>query len=290
MIKASICCDPDTINQLEDVLYELAPSNWSLVVNRITEKGNLEGFFESKAQALESIDELKTLLAVKLSQTFVIADIPDQDWKEAYKSHFEPWSHGKIHWVPEWEKNSYEIPPEHHAVYLDPGMAFGTGNHETTRLCLESMISILEGFEPFDLLDVGCGSGILSLSANLLGIEKVKGVDNDPDSIKVSNENLHANNITGNVAFEAISLEKFSDEENFDIVVANIQADILMANSRTLLQLVRKGGYVVLSGILSKEVKLVKEHFLANLDEANLEYEVETRSLGEWSVIQTRIH
>ena len=101
---------------------------------------------------------------------------------------------------------------------------------------------------------------------------------------------MHANNITGNVAFEAISLEKFSDEENFDIVVANIQADILMANSRTLLQLVRKGGYVVLSGILSKEMKHVKEHFLANLDEANLEYEVETRSLGEWSVIQTRIH
>ena len=63
-----------------------------------------------------------------------------------------------------------------------------------------------------------------------------------------------------------------------------------MANSCTLLQLVRKGGYVVLSGILSKEMKHVKEHFLANLDEANLEYEVETRSLGEWSVIQTRIH
>ena len=110
-------------------------------------------------------------------------------------------------------------------------------------------------------MDVGCGSGILSLSASLLGIENIKGVDNDPDCIKVSKDNLNANNISAGVTFETLPLENLSGSEPVDVVVANIQADILMANACILHKLVRNEGYLVLSGILSKELKTVEEHF-----------------------------
>ena len=138
-------------------------------------------------------------------------------------------------------------------------------------------------------MDVGCGSGILSLSASLLGIENVKGVDNDADCIKVSRDNLNANNISEGVTFENLPLENLSGSEPVDVVVANIQADILMANACVLQKLVRNEGYLVLSGILSKELKAVEEHFLRILNEDSRRSETSTRSMGEWSLLQIKI-
>ena len=286
MIKASHPIEPDAVENLEDALYELAPSNWSLIVSQKDGTGDLEGFFDSEKDARLALVELESILGQSFEKPFRLDELADRDWKESYKAHFKAWSRGTIHWVPEWERESYEIPDGHHALYVDPGMAFGTGNHETTRLCLESMIAICEGKKFDDCIDLGCGSGILSLSAFLLGIDKIKAIDFDPDAIKVAHDNAALNHMTGMVDFKAQPLETLEDDHDYDLVLANIQADVLMQNAERLLGLVRKGGSLVLSGILTDEMKFVEDCFLNLLQMEEKYFEIDKKSLGEWSLLQ----
>ena len=290
MIKACQPIERDYVETLEDALYELAPSNWTLIVSQMDGSGDLEGFFDSENDALRAQQALEFLLGKEFENPFKLVQLKDKDWKESYKTHFKAWSRGTIHWVPEWERESHEIPFGHHALYVDPGMAFGTGNHETTRLCLESMISVCERKQVKDCLDIGCGSGILSLSASLLGIEKVRGIDSDPDAIKVATDNLNLNSVPVEAGFYIESLENLGVNEHFDLVVANIQADVLMQNSETLIQLVRKDGFLVLSGILTDEMDLVEDCFLNLLHRKHKSFETDKETLGEWSLLQLRLN
>ena len=289
MIKSSLPLIPDCIRTLEDALYEIAPNNWSLTVNSDDGHGKIEGFFNSIEVAKQAISELESIWGNTFDGEFQHEDFKEEDWTEAYKIHFKPWSHGTIHWVPEWEKESFPIPSGHHALYLDPGMAFGTGNHETTRLCLESMIGICESKQVKDCLDIGCGSGILSLSACLLGVEKVRAIDFDPDAIKVSKDNAKRNSVEGDVDFQVQSVEELEGKEAFDLVVANIQADILMQNSLTLLRQTKSDGVLVLSGILEKEIDLVKAHFSDLLRTEGINFNCQNRVQGEWSSLQLNL-
>ena len=286
MIKASHSIEQGHVQALEDALYEVAPSNWSLIVNHVDGSGNLEGYFDDEKDVARARQELEIILGKDFEDPFKLDQFEDKDWKESYKTHFKAWSRGTIHWVPEWERESYEIPRGHHALYIDPGMAFGTGNHETTRLCLESMIAIWERKKIADCLDIGYGSGILSLSAHLLGIENVKAIDIDPDAITVAQDNATLNRIAGDVDFNVSSLENLDGKAQFDLVVANIQADVLMQNAQTLIQLVRVGGFLVLSGILTNEMEMVEDCFLNLLQIEEMEIETEKKSLGEWSLLQ----
>ena len=288
MIKASLPIEAGTVAELEDALYELAPSNWSLVVSHLDGKGLLEGFFDSEEQAVEAGRDLESLLGEPFAVPFDLKELIDRDWKEAYKHHFHPWAHDNIHWVPIWEKESYLVPEDHHALYLDPGMAFGTGNHETTRLCLQALVSILadRANQVADCLDVGCGSGILSLSASLLGIKTVKGVDCDPDAIKVSIDNASLNSIEGKVDFETLPLEDLPEGKQYDVVLANIQADVLLKNSDLLVGQVRDGGTLVLSGILTREMEKVEAGFLERIDAIGAKTSPKRESLNEWSSLR----
>lgn len=289
MIKSSHPISPSAVQTLEDALYELAPSNWSLIVSQKDGGSNLEGFFDSAADAHKAQLELESILGNKFEEPFKFDQVEDKDWKESYKNHFTTWSQGTIHWVPEWERESYVIPPGHHALYVDPGMAFGTGNHETTRLCLESMISICEKKKVVDCMDIGCGSGILALSATLLGIGNVKAVDVDPDAIKVSRDNANLNRMTKDVDFQISSLENLEKEKRYDLVLANIQADILMKNSETLIRQVRTDGFLVLSGILANEMDELELHFKNQLSHIGIAFEHCTRKLNEWSALQIKL-
>jgi ribosomal protein L11 methyltransferase len=289
VIKTSLPLLPDRIQALEDALYEIAPNNWSLTVNSNDGNGKIEGYFDSVEDANQAILYLESIWGESFDKEFNHEDFVDKDWTEAYKIHFKPWSHGIIHWVPEWEKENYSIPSGHRALYLDPGMAFGTGNHETTRLCLKSMIQICKSHQVKDFIDIGCGSGILSLSANLLGIKKLKAIDFDPDAIKVAKDNAKLNSVGGDICFQVQSVEQHGTEDVFDLVVANIQADILMQNSRRLIQQVRTGGFLVLSGILEKEIGLVKEHFISHLQAKQTNYNSHTSIMGEWALLQINL-
>ena len=131
--------------------------------------------------------------------------------------------------------------------------------------------------------------GILSLSAFLLGIEKIKAIDFDPDAIKVAHDNAALNQMSGIVDFKAQTLETLDEDHVYDLVLANIQADVLMQNAERLIGLVRKGGSLVLSGILVIEMQSVETYFTDHLKSSHLAFDHSTRNLNEWSCLYIHI-
>lgn len=205
------------------------------------------------------------------------------DWRDSYKAHFHPWRCGRLHWVPTWERDTYALPPGDVALWLDPGLAFGTGNHETTRLCCERLVALAaaraRGAGSCRVIDAGCGSGILALSAALLGLGPVVGFDSDPEAVRVSEENAVANGLAGAVEFFVGDLDSGLAGRCGDIVLANIQADVLAAFAPHLLAAVAPGGTLCLSGILAVECAAVRERFAALVPA----WWAESRTLGDWS-------
>jgi ribosomal protein L11 methyltransferase len=249
--------------------------------------------------------------------------MPDADWRESYKAHFKPWRFGRMHWVPLWERETYTLPAGDVAVLLDPGMAFGTGNHETTRLCCERMVAFAEACKPetgegnaesgnrkaetgarganagsrnskpetrnpkletrnLRVIDAGCGSGILAISAVKLGFSPVVGFDNDPEAVGVSRENAVLNGVADQVDFYVGDLVTGLQGRQADLVMANILAHVLREFARELVAAVAPGGWLVLSGILATEVEHVRRDFATVAPGWTLE----SRTLGEWSDVK----
>ena len=286
MIKATLPLSSELIPPLEDLLCELAPCNWYLQINRLSDEGSLEGFFDNRERALAewtSLSQRFPAFAESLSPE--LSTVENRDWKEAYKEHFHPWSIGPLHLVPEWERATYLLPEGEKVLYVDPGMAFGTGLHETTRLCLGAIIEFFEetGSEGLSCIDVGCGSGILALSARLLGAGNVKGVDIDPDAVRISIENATANGMVGDVSFTTNDIAGGLFSESADLVLANIQADVLCANAELLLGAVRSQGLLALSGILSIEAKKTAEFFQETINRLGSSFILRRKDEGEWT-------
>ena len=293
MIKATRPTPAERIPELEERLCELAPSSWALVVNRLTGEGALEGYFEEEKQAHTSWRDLADLFeGDEAAAPFSLTKMEDRDWREAYKDHFQPWSLGKLHLVPEWERASYEVPAEHVALYLDPGMAFGTGLHETTRLCLGELIAFANKnpVPNSTCLDVGCGSGILALSAKMLGFGQSAGFDFDPDAVRISRENAVANGMGKTVAFYEAILPDGAPADGADLVLANVRSDVLGEHVEPLLRAVRSGGTLALSGILAIEAEEVASRFQAVIEaEERLNARAfERRDDGEWTLLVYR--
>ena len=188
MIKVSLTLLTQEVNALDDFLNEIAPSPWLIIHNQVQSNTILEGYFVStedfKTFRNEAFGILKTILDYE--RDLIIKVLKDCEWVNAYKDHFKPWSFKSFHWIPIWLENQYLTPLNHNYLYLDPGMAFGTGNHETTRLCLEEVLKIESNLSSkSSLLDLGCGSGIISLTASKLGYKPVLGIDNDEDAIRI---------------------------------------------------------------------------------------------------------
>jgi ribosomal protein L11 methyltransferase len=286
MIKATFPLLSELISPLEDLLYEEAPSNWCLQINRLTGEGTLEGFFDNQELALAEWTNLSRIFpAFAESLSPKLSIVEDRDWKEAYKEHFHPWSIGTLHLVPEWERETYVLPEGGKVLYVDPGMAFGTGLHETTRLCLGAIIEFFEETDPVGLscIDVGCGSGILALSAKLLGAGHVKGFDIDPEAVRISIENSTANGMGGDISFTTNGIAGGLFSESADIVLANIQADVLCANAVPLLCAIRTQGLLALSGILSVEATKTAEFFQETINRLGLSFILRRKDEGEWT-------
>ena len=162
MIKVSAPVNQNLVLEIESFLFESAPSPWSIVLNRKSKVLFLEGIFKNKQDYQEKIQHLHESLSKSLDQIKI--EKLDESWKEAYKNHFKTWSYKGINFIPEWErvKNANDIGDS--CVYIDPGMAFGTGNHETTRLCIELLTDLYyqQAIPKNSFLDVGCGSGRFS--------------------------------------------------------------------------------------------------------------------------------
>lgn len=207
----------------------------------------------------------------------VLCAVNAEDWSSSWKVHFKPLRVGRrLLIVPTWEESSPL--PDDLVIRIDPGMAFGTGGHETTRLCLELLESVMDSAPLLtvpSLLDLGTGSGILAMAASLLGAGRILALDIDPEAVEVARENLALNDMTGLVECGTSPLESLT--ECFDIILANILAEELVRLSPHLTDRLLPGGALILSGILAERESLVRQGFA----QQPLEY-VRTVYAGEW--------
>jgi ribosomal protein L11 methyltransferase len=183
--------------------------------------------------------------------------LENQDWTRTWMEHFKPMQFGSRLWVcPSWQEA-----PDANAVnlLLDPGLAFGTGTHPTTALCLKWLDGQGETLANKSVIDYGCGSGILGIAALLLGASRVVGVDNDPQALLASKDNLLRNKLA------STQLETYLPEDlpkmQADILLANILAQPLHELKDRLAQLTKVGGKIVLSGILEDQAEDLCTHY-----------------------------
>jgi ribosomal protein L11 methyltransferase len=277
------------VEAVDRALLESAGPQWSVVEDVVARRAWIVGIFQTEAEALASWPAISALLqdaGVAGGSVPAIRTLADRDWRDSYKAHFRAWSFGRLHWVPVWERENFQLPPGHAVLWLDPGLAFGTGNHETTRLCVERLVAYTEeNGTAGRVIDAGCGSGILALSAVLLGFLRVTGFDNDPEAVRVSEENAAVNGLTGQVRFFVGDLVTGLADQQAEVVLANIQADVLMAHAARIVAAVAPGGILILSGILAAENSEVRTAF----EKITPNWIVNARVMGEWSdVVLTR--
>ena len=293
LFQVSFKFSGDQIDALEELLYELDDGHWNLYLDQDTQKGVAAGVFETeeatKNEWLRVVPFFEELLGLTEPE---FESLADQDWKNSYKIHFKPWAFEGLHWVPVWEKESYRVPDGDAVVLLDPGMAFGTGNHETTRLCIEAMIEFLKhcsdsgrSMRSLSCCDAGCGSGILAISARKMGILSVVGFDNDGESVRISRENAELNQMDGELDFWQGDLDSGFQKRSYDIVFANILAVVLANHASELLKSVNAGGRLILSGILARELYEVRTAFEEELSRLEKQGTLFSQSLGEWSAL-----
>ncbi len=232
----------------------------------------LDGIKGRLAELSSSDDDMGTLLLDMRS-------VNDQVWTDVWKKYFKPF-HAGTHLVvkPTWEP--YDPGPEDKIIEIDPGMAFGSGTHETTGMCLSLLEEVITGGE--EVIDVGTGSGILAIGAALLGAGHVLAVDIDPDAVRVAEENVRHNHVETSVSVQQGDLLKRVSAE-CDICVANIISDVIIAFAAPLMSHIRPGGLFICSGIVSMRSDEVQQA----LTDAG--YEIlrkETR--GEWTAFLSR--
>jgi ribosomal protein L11 methyltransferase len=188
---------PVAVDAVDELMQELGVEGWSLLQDVIINRAWIVGIFTSAEEARARWSELTALLPAEAAAAPAVERaLGDQDWRDSYKAHFKAWRCGRLHWVPVWERATHVLGEGESAIWLDPGLAFGTGNHETTRLCVERLVARAEAKGTAGrVIDAGCGSGILALSAVRLGWRDVAGFDNDAEAVRVSEENAVLNDL-----------------------------------------------------------------------------------------------
>jgi len=295
-IEFSIEVDQDMADMVGNVLIGILPAG--LVSERVFEdvfpheldqvKGPIRifGFYPEeedliyRERILDALNGLKD--KVDLPDP-VFSSLENKNWAAAWQERYQPIPVGdRLIVVPSWLENpDLERVP----IYIDPGMAFGSGTHETTRLTLAMLEKCLTEQSHTELIDVGCGSGILSIAAAKLGVERVLGVDLDPEAIRVSRENAKKNNLKKAGTFHAGSVQDILSEKfslpRATLVVANIIAPILEELfEEGLGDIVSPDGHLVLSGILEDQLPAI----LNRLEQSDFKVRNTLRQ-GEWVAV-----
>jgi len=213
---------------------------------------SLKTYIDSLSQLFPELEEAK----------FTTETVIGQDWGEEWKKHFKPLRVSKnIVIKPTWER--YSPAGRDIVIEIDPGMAFGTGQHPSTRMCLEAIEDILlkdRTIKKWRVLDVGTGTGILGISCAKLGAEKVICVDIDKKAAEIAMENVVINHVEERV--KIINRDVNTIHEPFDLIVANLTAKILVKLHGHLMSLIHDGGYLVISGIIDQNRNDIESHFL----------------------------
>lgn len=261
-----------------DILPELPPDDGVAYVSFFVEAG--QDHTQLLAQVREELDGLREWMEIG-EGVIRQSTTEDIDWINNWKEFFKPFTVDDIYIKPTWEETGAEAGGKM-VIEIDPGTAFGTGQHETTQLCLRQLKKFLR--KGAKVLDIGCGSGILSIAAVKLGASNVLGIDVDPEAVRVSWENIEVNQIEkGQCRFETGNLiedQKLQEQvrvEEADLVVANILADIIIPLVPVVACRLKKGGIFISSGILN-----VKEEAVTEAVEAAGLKIVEITRQGDW--------
>ena len=298
--------DPQAVEAVTDILYGLGAQGVAIdepvdvqklredelycdyidekLLENDTEETKIMAYFsEEETNLPEKIaaikEKIRNLTEFGLSigsGTVELSNVNQEDWESAWKQYFKP-VHvtDRIVVKPEWEEYS---PQEGEIVIeIDPGMAFGTGTHETTSMCINQIEKNLKAGDR--VIDIGSGSGILSMAAVLLGAEKATGVDLDPVAVRVALENVELNNLQDKIEILHGNLTDVI-REKADIVVANIMADIILILLEDVREFIKDDGLFISSGIIQEKRAAVE----ARLLEKNFSI-VEVETKGEWCAI-----
>lgn len=203
----------------------------------------------------------------------IMNTVSDTDWANSWKKYYKPTHIGKNLVIkPSWE--AYEPKANEIAIELDPGMAFGTGTHETTVMCLELLEKYIK--KGLEVIDIGCGSGILSIACGKLGASKVLAIDKDEVAVKVARENIKRNSLSSTITVQTGDKLK-NVEEKADIIIANIIADVIIDLSYDVPLHLKEGGVFLASGIIKDRKLSVREALEKNGFDL-----VQESEKGEW--------
>lgn len=284
-------CKGVAIEDPEDILgREQGPLTWDFAdINVLEHKGKfavVKGYFSEEdnideiiAYINKKVEEIKSL-GIDVGEGKVeFEKMYEEDWANNWKKYYKPSKVGeKIVVKPIWEE--YEVKDEELVVELDPGMAFGTGEHETTRMCIQALEKYVQ--KDSTVFDVGCGSGILAIAAAKLGAKLAVGVDLDPVAVESAKENVGFNNIDNIEILHGNLIEVIDGKA--DIVVANIIAEIICILTEDVSRLIKPNGYFITSGIIHDRVEMVTN----KLEECGFEV-VKVNKDGEWNCIIAKL-
>ena len=275
----------ETKGMFIDILPELPPDEGVAKVSfYVDDDRDIE---ELMKQVEEGLDELAVFTDLG-QRTISASETEDKDWINNWKQYFKPFTVDDILIKPTWET----VPEEHKdklLIQIDPGTAFGTGMHETTQLCIRQLRKYIKGGER--VLDVGTGSGILGIAALKLGAGSVFGTDLDENAIVAVGENLASNDISpeqfaviqGNIIDDA-AIKEQAGFGVYDIVVANILADVIIMLQKETAPHLKDGGIFITSGIIDMKEQAVLQAF-----SENPAFEViEVTHQGEWVSVTAR--
>ena len=276
----------DQADMFIDFLPELPPDEGiSHVSFYIEDDGSDQTDILKKVKV--GLEELRSMVEVG-SGVISSSETEDLDWINNWKKYFSSFTIEDILIKPTWEELKEED-KDKFLIEIDPGISFGTGKHETTQLCIKQLCKYVRGKQP-KVLDVGCGSGILSIVALKLGAREVVGTDLDADCMISTKENMAVNHLpeelgtfyVGNLIDDK-ELQKTVGTEEYEIVVANILADVIIPMAPVIPDRLKKGGYFITSGIIDFKENEVKEA----IEKTGLEI-VEINHQGEWVNITAR--
>lgn len=272
-LEVSVVAPLAQVEPVADVLRRYAPGGVAIMepveplgpdegVRRYTDRPALLRAYLPPATPAAAIDNLRADLAAVTLAPPSLREVAEEDWAHAWKAHFRPQRVGRVLVCPPWRRPPAR--PGDVVVLLDPGMAFGTGQHPTTRACLRALQRCIRSGDA--VLDLGTGSGVLAIAAAKLGASRTLALDVDAPAVAVARRNVEANGCADAVRVVAGSLGDLwppGEPQAFDLILANINAVTLVELASPLAAAVRPGGTVIASGIVAERLASVLTAFVA---------------------------